>query len=43
MIKPEQDGQQDGKRNCQEDVSDAYVPEIDKPAAIGGRKEGCRW
>lgn len=40
MVKPEQDRQEDRKRDCEEDVAHADVPEMDEPPSLRSREEG---
>lgn len=44
MIKVEQDGQEDGKWDCQKHFSNTNVPQTDKPATVRRREKslGCR-
>jgi len=39
VVEPEEDGQQDGKRNGEEDIAHSNIPEMNKPAAICCREE----
>lgn len=43
VVEPEQDGQQNGKRQREEDVADAEVPEADEPrtTARGLKRDAC--
>jgi hypothetical protein len=41
VVKPKEDGEQDGKGDGSEYVPEANVPELDQPAgAVGGRRKG---
>ena len=40
VVKPEENGEQQGKGDGEEHVADRNIPEVDEPAAVGCGLEG---
>jgi len=40
VVEVEEDGEEDGKRDSDEDVAYADIPEVDEPSSVRGWEEG---